>query len=61
TGAYGIQEHGSMIVRGLRGSFSNIMGLPVERLQSRWRKLPDWHEFFSQPLRRENGRRIRQR
>ena len=29
AGAYGIQEHGGMIVSGIRGSFENVMGLPV--------------------------------
>ena len=30
AGAYGIQEHGEMIISGIRGSFENVMGLPVE-------------------------------
>ena len=30
AGAYSIQEHTEMIVAGYRGSFSNIMGLPME-------------------------------
>lgn len=30
AGGYGIQEHGDMIVAGYRGSFSNIVGLPLE-------------------------------
>ena len=30
AGAYGIQEHGERIVSGIRGSFENVMGLPVE-------------------------------
>ena len=32
AGAYGIQEHGEMIVAGIVGSFDNVMGLPVNRL-----------------------------
>lgn len=32
AGAYGIQEHGELLVKNTRGSFSNVMGLPVERL-----------------------------
>ena len=32
AGAYGIQEHGEMIVSGIRGSFENVMGLPVEKV-----------------------------
>ncbi|MBX3741974.1 MAG: septum formation protein Maf [Akkermansiaceae bacterium] len=38
AGAYGIQEHGEMLVSEIRGSFENVMGLPVgmvvERLMS---------------------------
>ncbi len=30
AGGYGIQEHGEMLVAGRTGSFSNIMGLPLE-------------------------------
>lgn len=30
AGGYGIQEHSDMIVAGYRGSFSNIVGLPLE-------------------------------
>jgi septum formation protein len=32
AGAYAIQEHGSIIVREISGSFSNVVGLPMERL-----------------------------
>lgn len=32
AGAYGIQECGEMIVSGIRGSFENVMGLPVEKV-----------------------------
>jgi len=32
AGAYGIQEHGDDIVRTISGSFSNVVGLPLERL-----------------------------
>lgn len=32
AGAYAIQEHGEMIVEKTEGSFSNVVGLPVERL-----------------------------
>jgi septum formation protein len=34
AGAYAIQEHGDMIVAGVEGSLSNVIGLPVERLQN---------------------------
>lgn len=33
AGAYGIQEHGEMIVRSINGSLTNVIGLPVERLR----------------------------
>lgn len=33
AGAYSIQEHREMIVESFAGSFSNIMGLPIERLR----------------------------
>jgi MAF protein len=33
AGAYAIQEHGELIVERIDGSFSNVVGLPVERLQ----------------------------
>ena len=39
AGAYGIQERGELIVERIAGSFSNVMGLPVERLAqefTRW-------------------------
>lgn len=32
AGAYGIQEHGEMIISGHEGSWTNVMGLPMERL-----------------------------
>ncbi len=34
AGAYAIQEHGEMIVSEISGSYSNVVGLPVERLQA---------------------------
>jgi septum formation protein len=39
AGAYAIQEHGDMIVEGINGSFSNVVGLPLERLEE---ELRDW-------------------
>ena len=39
AGAYAIQEQGELIVREIAGSFSNVVGLPVERLRAelaRW-------------------------
>jgi septum formation protein len=32
AGAYGIQEHGDMIIDHHEGSWTNIMGLPMEAL-----------------------------
>jgi septum formation protein len=33
AGAYGIQEHGDLIVEKISGSYTNVVGLPVERLR----------------------------
>jgi septum formation protein len=33
AGAYAIQEHGDKIIAEISGSYSNVVGLPVERLQ----------------------------
>ena len=32
AGAYGIQDHGEMIVERIEGSFDNVMGLPVAKV-----------------------------
>ena len=32
AGAYGIQEHGELIVERINGSYENVMGLPVEQV-----------------------------
>jgi len=34
AGAYAIQEEGDLIVEKIAGSYSNVVGLPMERLQS---------------------------
>jgi septum formation protein len=34
AGAYAIQERGELIIAEISGSFSNVVGLPVERLRS---------------------------
>ena len=39
AGAYAIQEHGALIIEEISGSFTNVVGLPLERVQaslSRW-------------------------
>ena len=33
AGAYAIQEHGAMIVERIEGSYCNVVGLPLERVQ----------------------------
>jgi septum formation protein len=33
AGAYAIQERGELIIAEISGSFSNVVGLPVERLR----------------------------
>jgi septum formation protein len=33
AGAYAIQEHGDILVENVRGSWTNVVGLPVERLR----------------------------
>lgn len=47
AGAYGIQDGGERIVEAYEGSFSNIMGLPMERilaLMEQWRILDHFRE-----------------
>ncbi len=39
AGAYAIQEHGDLIVSEISGSFSNVVGLPVERVEE---ELKSW-------------------
>jgi septum formation protein len=39
AGAYAIQEKGDLIVEGISGSYTNVVGLPVERLQA---ELTEW-------------------
>jgi septum formation protein len=39
AGAYAIQEHGDMIIDKIKGSHSNVVGLPLERLR---KELRDW-------------------
>lgn len=41
AGAYAIQEHGEAIVRETSGSYSNVVGLPLERLEE---ELRAWQE-----------------
>lgn len=34
AGAYAIQEHGELIIEEISGSYSNVVGLPVERVRA---------------------------
>jgi len=40
AGGYGIQEEGELIVKSINGSFSNVVGLPLERLQEELKQWP---------------------
>lgn len=44
AGAYAIQENGEMVVSEISGSFSNVVGLPIERVKS---ELAKWDEAGS--------------
>ena len=39
AGAYGIQEHGGRIIAGHEGSWTNVMGLPMEKLAAALRDI----------------------
>jgi septum formation protein len=36
AGGYGIQDHGDVLVEAISGSFTNVVGLPLERFQVEW-------------------------
>ncbi|MGO8766421.1 MAG: Maf family protein [Limisphaerales bacterium] len=40
AGAYAIQQHGEFIVSEISGSFSNVVGLPIEQLQAELQAWP---------------------
>lgn len=43
AGAYAIQEHGELVVAEISGSYSNVVGLPVERVREvldEWQRTP---------------------
>lgn len=49
AGAYGIQEWiGYIGCRGLRGSYYNVMGLPVQRVYQELRDNPKWTSLLEQ-------------
>ena len=39
AGGYAIQEHGELIVSEISGSFSNVVGLPLEKLSDELQRL----------------------
>ena len=39
AGSYGIQSEGCMLVKGIKGDFFNVMGLPVARLKRELEKM----------------------
>lgn len=45
AGAYAIQEHGDLIVEHVAGSYTNVVGLPLERLE---RELSHWSSEVGQ-------------
>lgn len=50
AGAYGIQGRGAVLVEGIQGSWSNVVGLPMERLPEMLRDVGvDALEWFSSP------------
>jgi septum formation protein len=40
AGAYGIQDHGDMVVESIKGSRANVVGLPVEALRQHLERWP---------------------
>lgn len=38
AGAYGIQEHGRMLVESIRGLYSNVVGFPIEEVMNELRE-----------------------
>jgi len=49
AGAYAIQEHSELILAGLEGSLSNVIGLPVERLGQELVRLGKEFNFLLEP------------
>ncbi len=43
AGAYAIQEEGDLIVEGISGSYTNVVGLPLERLKT---ELESWGDLM---------------
>ncbi len=59
AGAYGIQEHGDEIIERVSGSYSNVVGLPIERVTSElraWAKgAPAWRGIPLVPAATQGG------
>ena len=53
AGAYAVQEHGHLIVEEISGSYSNVVGLPVERLQE---ELNAWPRLAKDPIEPSAGK-----
>jgi septum formation protein len=52
AGAYAIQEHGELLIEEISGSYSNVVGLPVERVREElygWPKPSPGREMDSAP------------
>ena len=39
AGAYAAQEHGELIIAHMEGSYTNVVGLPMERLRAEFHAL----------------------
>ena len=56
AGAYGIQGRGAILVEGISGSWSNVVGLPLERLPQAGERLGfDWTVLTADPAPRNPG------
>ncbi|NQX02302.1 septum formation protein Maf [bacterium] len=49
AGAYGIQESGEQIIAGIRGSFDNVMGLPVAKVLAALQSIRETHQSMFSP------------
>jgi septum formation protein len=65
AGAYAIQEEGDLIVEGISGSYTNVVGLPMERLRAElnsWGMIVEpWNAAFSAIVSTNNPRHVGQR
>jgi septum formation protein len=49
AGAYAIQETPELIIQSYTGSWSNIVGLPIERVAEELSKIPNFAQYFPKP------------